>query len=171
MKPKETIESESMDQTIVRRSGVGPNDLIEGWQSVLSRMLDQMQPFLQPARIITFEHIHPYEQGVFQQIVQRVTMPEQAWGIYLPPSVRNQLTYTNQSLDIPAGEAVPRDDGVLLISRLASHETIVNSLLALPPFTPAVDVYDKGTLLAGYAYDNIGECLADLTAVIQTHLS
>jgi hypothetical protein len=118
MKPKETIESESMEQTIVRRSGVGPNDLITGWQSVLSSMLDQMQPFLQPTRIITFEHIHPYEQGVFQQIVQRVTMPEKAWGIYLPPIVRNQLMYTNQRLEIPAGEAVPRDDGVLLISRV-----------------------------------------------------
>jgi len=171
MKPKEPIELESMGQTIVRRSGVGPNDLIAGWQSVLSRMLDQMQPFLHPARIITFQRIHPYEQGVFQQIVQRVTMSEQAWGIYLPPSVRNQLMYTNQGLDIPAGEAVPRDDGVLLFSRLALHETIVNSLLARSPFAPAVDVYDQGALLAGYAYDNIDECLADMTAVIQTHLS
>ena len=62
MKTKEPIESESMDQTIVRRSGVGPNDLIAGWQSVLSRMLDQMQPFMQPARIITFQHIQPHEQ-------------------------------------------------------------------------------------------------------------
>lgn len=78
-----------MGQTIVRRSGVGPNDLIAGWQSVLSRMLDQMQPFLQPARIITFQRMHPYEQGVFQQIIQGVSLSEQAWGIYLPPSVRS----------------------------------------------------------------------------------
>ena len=66
MEPKEPIETESMDQTIARRSGVGPNDLIAGWQSVLSRMLDQMQPFMQPARIITFQRMQPYEQGVFQ---------------------------------------------------------------------------------------------------------
>jgi len=31
-------------------------------------------------------------------------------------------------------------------------------------------VYDRGALLAGYVYDDIGECLVDLTAVIQTHL-
>jgi hypothetical protein len=171
MKPKEPIESESMGQTIVRRSGVGPNDLIAGWQSVLSRMLDQMQPFLQPARIITFRHMHLHEQGVFQQIIQGVTMSEQAWGIYLPPSVRNQLMYTNQGLDIPAGEAVPKDDGVLLFSQPSSHETIVNVLLAHQPFAPAVDVYEQGALLAGYVYDNIDACLDDLTAVIQTHLS
>lgn len=72
MKPKEPIESENMGRTIVRRSGVGPNDLIAGWQSVLSRMLKQMQPFLQPARIITFQRIHAYEQGVFRQIIQGV---------------------------------------------------------------------------------------------------
>jgi hypothetical protein len=171
MKPKEPIESESMDQTIVRRSGVGPNDLIAGWQSVLSRMLDQTQPFMQPARIVTFQRMRPHEQSVFQQIIQRVSMSEQAWGIYLPPSVRNQLMYTNQGLIIPAGEAVPRDDGVLLFSRATSHETIVNGLLAHQPFAPAVDVYDQGALLAGYVYDNIDACLADLTAVIQIHLS
>ena len=33
MEHKEPIETESMDQTIARRSGVGPNDLIAGWQS------------------------------------------------------------------------------------------------------------------------------------------
>jgi len=171
MKTKEHVESESMGQTIVRRSGVGPNDLIAGWQSVLSHMLDQMRPFMQPARIITFQHMQPHEQSMFQQIIQRITMSEQAWGIYLPPSVRNQLMYTNQSLDIPAGEAVPRDDGVLLFSHPTSHETIVNGLLAHQPYAPAVDVYDRGALLAGYVYDNIDACLADLTAVIQIHLS
>jgi hypothetical protein len=34
-----------------------------------------------------------------------------------------------------------------------------------------VDVYEKGALLDGYVYDNIDACLADLTAVIQIHLS
>ena len=160
-----------MDQTIARKSGVGPNDLIAGWQSVLSRMLDLMQPFMQSAHIITFQRMHPHEQSVYQHIIQRVTLSEQAWGIYIPPSVRNQLMYTNQGLDIPAGEDVPRDDGVLLFSRTTSHATIVNGLLAHQPYAPAVDVYDQGALLAGYAYDNIDACLADLTAVIQTHLS
>ena len=79
--------------------------------------------------------------------------------------------YTNQGLDIPAGETVPRDDGVLLFSRTTSNETIVNGLFAHQPFAPAVDVYDQGALLAGCVYENIGECLADLNAVIQTHLS
>jgi hypothetical protein len=79
--------------------------------------------------------------------------------------------YTNQGTSIPADEAIPKDDGVLILSRPSSHETIVNGLLAHSPYAPAVDVYDHGALLAGYVYDGIGECLGDLTAVIQTHLS
>ncbi|NNK85508.1 MAG: hypothetical protein HKO91_08165 [Desulfobacterales bacterium] len=58
----------------------------------------------------------------------------------------------------------------MLFSRPVSHKTIVNGLLAHPPFAPAVDVYNRGALLAGYVYDGIDQCLADLTAVIQTHL-
>ncbi|MBT8369488.1 MAG: hypothetical protein KJO34_00895 [Deltaproteobacteria bacterium] len=170
MEPSGPNEPESMDQIISQRSGVGPNELIAGWQSVLSRMLDQMHPFLKPARIITFRRLSPYEQKVFQQIVQQVNVSEAAWGVYLPPSVRNQMIYTNQGLRIPAEETVPRDDGVLLFSRPVSHKTIVNGLLAHPPFAPAVDVYNRGALLAGYVYDGIDQCLADLTAVIQTHL-
>jgi hypothetical protein len=171
MEPKEPIETESMDQTISRRSGVGPNKLIAGWQSVLSRMLYQMHTFSRPARIITFQSINSHEHDVFQQIIQKLRVPGKAWGVYLPPSVRNQLMYTNQGLNIPADEAIPKDDGVLIFSRLASYDTIINGLLAHPPYAPAVDVYDRGALLAGYVYDGNGECLADLTAVIQTYLS
>jgi hypothetical protein len=58
----------------------------------------------------------------------------------------------------------------LLFCRPTSNETIVNCLLAQPPFAPAVDVYDRDALLVGYGYNGIDECLADLTAVIQTHL-
>ena len=169
--PKIPIESERMDQTIARRSGIGPNDLIAGWQTVLDRLLNQMRPFLQPARIVTFQRINLHEQDVFQQIIQHVTLSKQSLGVYLPPSVRNQLMYTNQGLEIPAEETVHRDDGVLLFSRTTSNEVIVNGLLARPPFAPAVDVYDQGALLAGYGYEDIDECLAYLTAVIQTHLS
>jgi len=171
MEPKKPIKSESMDQTIARRSGVGPNELIAGWQSVLSRMLHQMQTFSQPARIVTFQRINSHEQGVFQNVTQRVRVPDQAWGVYLPPSVRNQLMYTNQGLSIPADETIPKDDGALLFSRSDSHQTIVNGLLAHPPFATAVDVYDSGALLAGYVYDGIDDCLANLSAVIETHLS
>lgn len=37
-------------------------------------------------------------------------------------------------------------------------------------FTPAIDVYDDGQLLAGYAYNTIDECVGNLTKVLQIHL-
>jgi hypothetical protein len=64
----------------------------------------------------------------------------------------------------------PPDRGILLAGRKVDFEPIVNALFAKPPFTPAIDVYEKGRLLAGYAYHSIDECIADLTHVLQTHL-
>jgi hypothetical protein len=37
-------------------------------------------------------------------------------------------------------------------------------------FTPAIDVYDNGQLLAGYVYNTIDECVDNLTTVLQIHL-
>jgi hypothetical protein len=37
-------------------------------------------------------------------------------------------------------------------------------------FTPAIDVYDNGQLLAGYVYNTIDECVDNLTRVLQIHL-
>ena len=47
---------------------------------------------------------------------------------------------------------------------------VVNALLAKPPFTPAVDVYDDGQLLAGYVYYTIEECIGGLSDIFRTHL-
>jgi len=33
-----------------------------------------MQPFLKPGKIITFQRTHLYEQGVFKEIIERVTL-------------------------------------------------------------------------------------------------
>jgi hypothetical protein len=54
--------------------------------------------------------------------------------------------------------------------RRTDLNVVVNTLLAKPPFTPAIDVYDNGQLLAGYVYNTIDECIGDLTKVMQTHL-
>lgn len=65
----------------------------------------------------------------------------------------------------------PPDTGILLSSRANDYAVIVNALFAHPPFTPAVDVYSRGQLIAGYTYYNIEECVQALTALIRVHLS
>ncbi len=165
-----TDKNALIDQTIFRRTGVGSNELIKGWQSVLIRLLDHLGPHLQAAHIVTFQKLSTAEEKMYRHILQRVTVPKGVCGVYMPPSARNQIMYTNRGLDIPAAEITPKDDGVLLFSRQSSHSTILNVLLAHPPFTPAVDVYDRGAMLAGYVYDSIDDCLASMASIIDTHL-
>ncbi len=167
-KPQNT--QSSIEATITQRTGVGPNSLVRGWQAILRKILAHMQPYLQPAQIITFQHLDPHETQRFKEILRSVQVPESACGVYLPPSVRNQLLYANQNLEVPVEESVPKDDGVILASRPSSTTVIVNALLAHSPFTPAIDVYDNGALVAGYVYHSIDDCLAALGAVIQTYL-
>ena len=160
----------SIDATITQRTGVGANELISGWQSILRKILERMEPYLRPSRIITFQHIEPHEKERFQVIVDKVRIPKQACSVYLPPSVRNQLLYSNRGLETPFDETVPKDDGVILSSHTSSHDIIVNALLAHPPSAPAIDVYDNSALVAGYVYQSIDDCLTAMSGVMQTHL-
>lgn len=159
-----------IDQAISKRTGVGPNDMVKGWQSMLENLLDHLAPYLQPSHIVTFRHLTPAEKQIFQQITERVEIPESACGVYLSPSARNQMLYTNQGIKVPETASIPKDDGVLLFSRPLSHITILNVILAHSPYTPAIDVYDHGALLAGYVYDSMDDCLNSVTEVIATYL-
>lgn len=171
MNQKPENDRTSVDETISRRTGVGPSSLVSGWQSFLAKLLEQMAPYLQPGKIITFQHLFDPEIQRFEEIVSTIHISEDICGVYLPPSVRNQLLYTNQGKDIPAEETEPGDDGVILFTRPLSYAIIVNVLLAHLPCTPAVDVYDRGALLAGYVYDSIEDCLSSVEKIIQTHLN
>ena len=121
--------------------------------------------------IVTFKDIADGEARIFKRIIAPVTPPDDASGLYLPPSSRNQMMYTNQGLDIPADAVAPIDDGVLLFCRMESFATLLNVLLAHPPYTASVDVYHEGAYLAGYVYDTIDACLKNLTDVTRTHLA
>ena len=144
--------------------------MVTGWQSMLGKLLDQLSPYLQPSRIVTFRQLTSPEMQIFQEITEKVEVSDAAWGIYLPPSARNQMLYINQGHEIPESAIKPKDNGVLLLSRISSRITILNVLLAHPPYTPAIDVYENGALLAGYVYDSIDECLASITQVISIYL-
>ncbi len=157
-----------IDQTISDRTGVGPNEMIRGWQSLLQNLLEQLGPHLRPSHIVTFHTLTQDEQHVFQRITENVRFSATACGVYLSPSVRNQLMYTNRGEEIPDEALVAPDDGVLLFTRKDTHETIVNALLAHAPHAAAVDVYENGRLVAGFVYNTIDECILDLGKVVDT---
>jgi hypothetical protein len=170
MNHKPSSNTDPIGETISRRTGVGNSSVVSGWQSFLTQFLERMGPYLQPGKIITFQHLLDSEIRRFEEIASTIPISDTVCGVYLPPSVRNQMLYTNQGKDIPASESEPADDGAVLFTRPAVYDTIVNVLLAHLPCTPAVDVYDRGALLAGYVYDSIEDCLSSVEKIIQTHL-
>ena len=161
--------SESIHRTIAARSGVGPNELISGWQHLLTGLLERMRPYMRAGMTVTFQQMTPEEKRVYENRVLPVSIPTASCGLYLPPSVRNQMMYANRGEPIPDEAHASADDGVLLYTNVNSTSTIVNVLLALPPHTPAIDVYEDGALLAGYVYDSVDSCIDELENVLSIH--
>ena len=169
----QTFDKKSLliEKTIGQRAGIGPNEMVSGWQAMLKDLLNRMRAYLKPGHIITFQDLTHDERRWFETILQRIQIPERACGVYLPPSVRNQMMYTNQGRLVPLEESEPKDNGALLFTRQSSHDIIVNALLAEPPCTPAIDVYDNGALLAGYVFDSLENFLESISNAVHTHLS
>lgn len=115
-------EKERLTQMVERRVGVGPTEIVSGWQASLKDLLICMRPFM-----------------------------------------RRGSTYDNNLSARP-------DAGVVVASHRKVFDVIVDALFAFPPFTPAVDIYDRGQLTAGYQYTTIDECRAELSSVIGRHL-
>ena len=159
-----------VDATISKRAGFGSNALVRGWQAMLAQLLSQLKPYLKPARIITFAQLTPIETALFERIESTTQLPASACGVFISPSVRNQIFYTNRGRTIPDEGSTPPDDGVVLFCNPDCGDPIINVLLAHPPYAAAVDVYHQGGLLAGYVYDTIDDCLSSLSDVVHTYL-
>jgi len=160
-------EKERLAQVVERRVGVGPTEIVSGWQAWLKDLLIRMRPFMRRGSLVTFQNLTVDEIAFFEQLHHGVSIPRSAAGFYLPPSVRSRM------LDENANEknlfAQP-DAGVVVASHPDVFDVIVNALFAFPPFTPAVDVYDRGQLTAGYQYTTVDECRAELASIIGRHL-
>jgi hypothetical protein len=170
MKNFEPQRHATMDDTISNRVGVGANALVGGWQAMLASLLNQLKPYLKMSRIITFAQLTVEEKAVFEGLYPKIHLPECVSGVYISPSARNQMMYTNHGRKIPEEAIASPDNGVLLFCNPESDDTLVNALLAHPPYTASVDVYHRGGLLAGYVYNTIDDCIAALGDVVRTHL-
>jgi len=62
------------------------------------------------------------------------------------------------------------DAGVVIAGRLGEFDVIVNALFAFHPFTPAIEVYERGQLITGYQFKKIDACIAELSTVLDRHL-
>jgi hypothetical protein len=161
-------EKRRLARVVENRVGSGSTEIVVGWQQLLKDLLDQMSPFLKDGAMITFKKLLPTEKRFFEQLNSSVNIPDTVAAVFLPPSVRHQMLGGDPSAFDSADTS---DLGVLIASDLASHDVIVNALFALSPFTPAVDVYDRGEMVAGYQYDGITACRNELDTILESHLS
>jgi hypothetical protein len=65
----------------------------------------------------------------------------------------------------------PTDSGIVLAARKGDFKVVLNAVFALPPYTPAIDVYEEGALIAGYIYHTIDQCVDDLSMIMDRHLA
>jgi hypothetical protein len=171
--PKNTPSARTAE-IIESRSPAGRNDSVQGWHNLLKKFLFQMAPYLREGHLVTFRSVTDKESVFFEKLRQKVAVPISVGAIYLPPSVRFQMLYhrsAGEPQPIPDHSPDnPPDEGIVLACRKNDFNVVVNALMAKPPFTPAIDVYDDGRLLAGYVYYTIDECIGDLMKVFQIHL-
>lgn len=166
--------NEHLADIIESRSPAGRNDSLQGWHNLLKVLLSRMALYLREGHLVTFRQLKEPERLIFEKRLLRIKVPDAAQALYLPPSVRHQMIYRRppgEPQSIPEHSADdPPDEGIVLACCKSDYNIVINSLLAKPPFAPAIDVYDDGRLLAGYVYHTIDECIAHLSEVLQIHL-
>ena len=174
MKRYQDTPGSRVADTIESRSPAGRQDSVVGWHNLLKRIYMKLEPYLREGQMITFHQLTNHEMEFFEKLHPKVAVPDGTVAIYLPPSVRFQMLYhrpDGEPQPVPDHPAEnPPDEGIVLASRKTDFKVIFNALLAKPPFTPAIDIYEEGQLLAGYVYSTIDECIADLTKVMNIHL-
>ena len=175
MVKKDRETGRQIAETIGNRVRAGADPNVAGWQAMLADLLQKMTPYMVAGRLVTFQTLESHEKDFFLDLRNTIQIPETVGALYLPPSVRHQMLYRDRinkaallGNDDPDN---PPDAGILLGSRINDFGVIVNALFAHPPFTPAVDVYDHGQLIAGYTYYQIADCQAALSEVLQVHLA
>jgi hypothetical protein len=174
VKSSPSKSNERIADMIESRSPAGQHEPVQGWHKLLKNLLLKMAPYMRAGQLVTFQTLNDDEKTFFEALYPNITVPESASALFLPPSVLFQMLYgrsgpTSPSILEPSPDNAP-DDGIILASQLNDYSVIVNALFARPPFTPAIDVYEAGRLLAGYIYSNIDECVDKLTEVLNIHL-
>lgn len=144
--------------------------LASGWHRLLGAMLDRFDPFMTAGHLVTFQRLTSDEKSLFESIHARLSVPDHCGAIYLPPSVIESMIAAHPDGGAYMPPTKPSDAGALLVSKKTDFRVIVNAVLGLPPFMPAVDVYEDGRMIAGYIYKTIETCVMELSTVLAIHL-
>lgn len=157
-------------ETVEKRVGVGKTAIVSGWHDVLKNILSNFSPYLKAGKLVTFQAVEEWEKAFFEDLFIAVTVPGKTCGLFIPPSVLRQMMYPEPSENKQHTTVKPQSDkGILLVSRCGDFNIVLNALFAMPPHSPAVDIYDNGSLMAGYLFDSIEACKEQLSGIMATY--
>lgn len=156
-----------VSQTLEYRTRPGSEAVVAGWQRFLTRMLEQMSPYLRSGNLVTFQRMEDDEKALFEALSAVVSIPDGVRAIFIPRGVLHEMMYPGNETTL---NQKPSEAGIILAVKEGDYGRILNAVFAFPPFTPAVDVYEDGRLLAGYVYNTIEECAGELGGIVATYL-
>jgi hypothetical protein len=159
-------EYRRLAETVEGRVGIGKSEMVSGWHQLLRGLFQQMESYLIAGKIITFQDLTAHEVAFFETLSSATMVSAKVVGFYLPPSVRRQMMGEE-----PLGDAEETDLGSVVASHVDVKNIIVNALFALPPFIPAVDVYENEQMVAGYQFSSLEECRDELQQIIVRHIN
>jgi hypothetical protein len=155
-------------------AGEGINDQVVQWERDIRVLLERLEPYLRAGSIVTFSRITAEEKGFYEWLLKTATVPEGVCAVFVPPSVVQQAMWPGgrgHGSEASIGlYSIAPDAGAVVAVRCGSLAPIVNALFALPPMTPGIDVYERGRLLAGYAFEDHPSCVKGLSEAMRTHL-
>jgi hypothetical protein len=157
------------------RIDAGADPAVAGWQCFLEEILVQLERFFRPGKMITFQRLLEDEQHFFGRLRREIALAPSTCAVFIPPSVLKTMTGADpgpETATSPGYAAISGGDAgiVLAVKCAGDYRIIANSLLAFPPYSPGIDVYEEGRLLAGYAYNTVNECLDEMAKVFGTYL-
>jgi hypothetical protein len=167
MNDRSRTRNEIVSRTMEYRTRPGTEAVVAGWQRFLTRMLERMSPFLRPGHLVTFRQMEDDEKALFEALSANIAIPEGVRAIFIPRSVLHGMMYPGNDATL---NRKPSEAGIILAMRGEEYGRILNAVFAFPPFTPAVDIYEEGRLLAGYVYNTIEECAGALGGIVETYL-
>jgi len=147
----------------------GRNPGVAHWHGALEATMASLEPHLQPGHLVPVQALDKTSYPVFAELyalldlspdVQAAFLPMAMGGVLKPPAALDALHRVH-----------PDNTSTLLLCRRPGRlPRILCAELSKEAWKPGVDLFEEGSLLGNYEYDNSADCIRDLAKLIRTHL-
>jgi hypothetical protein len=142
----------------------GQDPFLTHWQASLEVILLAFEESLRPGRLLPIGVDGEREWDFYLDVLEKLDLPPEICALLITPSAARAMPIP-QGLELEALPLPESDSFSMIISDCHAHKTVMQ--VSLPGvMSVGIDVFEQGAQLANYNYNNIKECLTDLTRVI-----